>query len=93
MIVMGTKWERDFADALNHAHSWEEVLDILQQDSPRITHVELLTEELFVVWGHINCEWCRLCEPQGDMRGSADKARVVLWSRDPLYPDRDRGPS
>lgn len=40
----------------------------------------------FAVLGHSVCDWCRLCDPQGDCRGRPD-VEAVPWTEDDLYPD------
>jgi hypothetical protein len=80
--------DRDLDDAIAHAHDLDTAMGFLLQRSPRVTHVERLpNSDKVIVWGHIVCEWCRLCDTQGDMRGIPDPKQVVPWTPEPLYVD------
>lgn len=77
---------RALASELPHATDEATALTWLQTHSPRVTHVERLPDGRgVVVWGHIVCNHCRLCETQGDMRGATDLSRLLDWTPEPLY--------
>jgi len=81
---------RDLEDDIAHSHDEAVAMGFLLEHSPRVTHVERLPDsDRVIVWGHIVCEWCRLCETQGDMRGETNPSKIVPWTPDPLYPDPD----
>lgn len=77
--------ERRLDEALPHAVDEAEALGRLQVHNPRVTHVERLPNGQVIVWGHIVCNFCRLCETQGDMRGLTDLSGLPNWTSVPLY--------
>lgn len=81
---------RSLDEELLYAWSEGQVQEVLPLGGAMIQHVERLPDGLLTVWGHIVCEHCRLCPPQGDCRGltwDVLKDRIVPWTPEPLYPD------
>jgi len=69
-----------------HLHTEVEVREYLQKTtSSRTLHGESYQGKL-TLWGHVTCDWCRLCDSQGDLRVQSNPVWVP-WTEDPLYPE------
>lgn len=77
--------------ALENAVTPEEARDIISLPSAWIVHVQELTDGRHVVTRHIVCEYCDLCEIQGDVRGSEEWV-AVPFRNDIYFQHEDKWP-